>query len=170
MPAPHTSPAAETGSTEAAAAQLLALEQRSRQQGSGLVAADLVGAWQLRELWTREAAPQPRQAALLGLVAAQLAITEQGAGLALCNSVGLGGLSLCFMGRGHLQGRRPLLRFSFQQLELRLGERLLWRRPLPEVEPQRQPFFALISCGRDEQGRWLLARGRGGGLARWRCS
>lgn len=165
---------AETQSSAVASAQhlafqLLELEQRSRRQGSGVGAAELVGDWELRDLWTREARPQPRQAALLRLVAAQLAIVQEPAGLVLRNSVSLGRLSLCFVGTGHLQGRRPLLRFSFQQLELQLGERLLWQRPLPEMPAQRQPFFALIGCGRDDQGRWLLARGRGGGLARWRC-
>jgi hypothetical protein len=83
--------------------------------------------------------------------------------------VRIGGLELRFRGWGRLAGRRPLLQFGFDQLELRLGGRRLLRRPLPPVDPRRQPFFALIASGTDDPGRWLLARGRGGGLACWRC-
>jgi hypothetical protein len=77
--------------------------------------------------------------------------------------VQLGALELCFHGSGWLQGRRPLLLFSFERLELRLGEWILLSRALPPVPPRRQPFFALIGRG----DGWLAARGRGGGLALW---
>jgi hypothetical protein len=79
--------------------------------------------------------------------------------------VNLGPLELRFRGTGRLVGRRPLLQFSFQELQLSLGGLVLLRRTLPELPPQRLPFFALIA--RDPSG-WLAARGRGGGLALWR--
>jgi hypothetical protein len=85
----------------------------------------------------------------------------------LCNAVNLGALELRFEGPGRLQGSRPLLLFSFERVELRLGDRLLLQRPLPVPAPRRMPFFALIH--RDPAG-WLAARGRGGGLALWRLA
>jgi hypothetical protein len=161
---------------------LLALEQRSRQQGSAIGAQDLVGHWQLVDLWDRQARPQTAQARLLRGLRAQLTI-ETGASttaspgqcpphaaLALRNSVSVGAVDLSFEGPGWLQGRRPLLRFHFEALQLRLGRWRLWHQRLPAPSERGEPFFALIGTGRDQQGRWLLARGRGGGLARWRCS
>ncbi len=152
-------------------------ERRSQRQGSGIEAPALAGCWRLVELWSREGTPQPRQASWLRWLGATLQLTpnEKGEGhgdggaLTVGNAVQLGGLRLQFQGQGRLSGRRPLLRFSFRQLELRLGNRLLWRRPLPEPSGAREPFFALIARGSDSEGAWLLARGRGGGLARWRC-
>lgn len=149
--------------------RVLELEALARREGSGIGAAQVVGPWELRQLWSREqAAPQPPQAALLRLLGARLAISP-GQPLQLVNSVRAGALELRFCGGGRLVGRRPLLQFGFERLELRLGSRLLLQRPLPPTEPRRQPFFALIATGSDDQGRWLLARGRGGGLACWRC-
>lgn len=159
--------------------RVLELEALARREGSGIGAAQVVGPWELRQLWSREqAAPQPPQAALLRLLGARLSISRStanpssaspGQPLQLVNSVRAGALELRFCGGGRLVGRRPLLQFGFERLELRLGSRLLLQRPLPPTEPRRQPFFALIATGSDDQGRWLLARGRGGGLACWRC-
>jgi hypothetical protein len=87
-------------------------------------------------------------------------------GLKLTNAVKLGPLELRFQGPGWLEGRRPLLRFQFDQLEIHAGQRLLLQRSLPAPDPRRGAFFALIACGAN--GRWLAARGRSGGLAVWR--
>ena len=149
--------------------RVLELERQARRNGTGIAPEQLIGPWQLRHLWSREqAAPQAPQAALLRLFGASLTISP-GEPLQLCNSVRLGPLELHFRGWGRLVGRRPLLQFGFEQLELQLGGRPLLLRPLPPADPRRQPFFALIATGADGQGRWLLARGRGGGLACWRC-
>jgi hypothetical protein len=158
---------------------LLELERLARRDGSGIDAAAVVGPWKLDQLWSRQqATPQSQQAALLRLLGASLTISASvpkpsastpEAPLQLVNSVRLGALELRFCGWGRLVGRRPLLQFGFEQLELRLGPRLLLQRPLPPAEPRKQPFFALIATGSDSQSRWLLARGRGGGLACWRC-
>ena len=74
---------------------------------------------------------------------------------------------LRFRGRDAREGRRPLLVFGFDQLELSLAGRRLLQRNLPAADPRRRPFFALIH--RHEDG-WLAARGRGGGLALWRLA
>jgi len=87
-------------------------------------------------------------------------------GLKLTNAVQLGPLELRFQGPGWLEGRRPLLRFQFDQLEIRAGQRLLLQRSLAAPDPRRGAFFALIASG--AEGRWLAARGRSGGLAVWR--
>ncbi|MCP9809679.1 hypothetical protein KBY58_09570 [Cyanobium sp. HWJ4-Hawea] len=148
------------------AGQLLALEDQARHLGTGLQAAQLQGCWQLEVVW-----PKGSQRAsafsgwLLRGLAARLEIDLDGDGLLLCNAVNLGALELRFRGRGRLQGRRPLLLFSFDRLELGLGGRVLLQRELPAPAAKRMPFFALIS--RDTQGL-LAARGRGGGLALWR--
>jgi hypothetical protein len=150
-------------------ARVLALERLARRVGSGIGADRVCGAWELRHLWSREQAePQAPQAGLLRLLGASLTIAP-GEPLQLCNSVRLGPMELRFRGWGRLVGPRPLLQFGFEQLELQLGGWVLLQRPLPPADPKRQPFFALIASGEDSQGRWLLARGRGGGLACWRC-
>jgi hypothetical protein len=80
------------------------------------------------------------------------------------NSVQLGPIQLRFRGHGSLRGKRPLLEFWFEELELRLGPRSIWRQPIQrQPQPKRRPFFALIAS----QPNWLAARGRGGGLALW---
>ena len=154
---------------------LLALERRARRQGSAVTPRDLIGSWQLLQVWPRQGGqPNAFSSWLLRGLNARLEIrapqadTEAEA-LDLCNldlrnTVQLAGLTLRFRGRGRLEGKRPLLQFQFQQLELAVADRVLLRRPLPAPDPRRLPFFALI--GRDPGG-WLAARGRGGGLALW---
>ena len=148
------------------AESLLALEGRARSQGTGLQAADLVGCWQLEQVWPkgRLQASQFSGVLLRGL-AAQLEIREEAGALQLRNSVRLGAVELFFEGPGALKGRRPLLQFQFLRMGVRVAGRQWWERALPAPAPQRTPFFALI--GRDASG-WLAARGRGGGLAQWR--
>jgi hypothetical protein len=164
-------------SEQVAADWLLQQERRSRQEGSGITSQQLVGNWQLVDLWDRNAIPLGAQSRLLQLLQARLEIREsdsatptEPAGLRLRNSVRLGLLELAFHGPGWLQGRRPLLRFRFEALQLSLGVWRIWRQPIQAAAQGDKAFFALIAVGRDQQGRWLLARGRSGGLARWRCS
>ncbi|MFM7675612.1 MAG: DCC1-like thiol-disulfide oxidoreductase family protein [Synechococcus sp.] len=152
---------------------LLEREQLSRRQGSGLGAGDLDACWQLERVWPKgRDRSDALSSALLRWLGARLEIraTDSGSGLALTNAVRLGSLELRFRGPGELTGRRPLLRFGFERLELvwspaGSGERVLLARALPPPpSPQRQPFFALIAA----EDNWLAARGRGGGLALWR--
>ena len=151
--------------------ELLRLERRSRQQGSGIGSAELVGVWQLDQLWAkRDASPQASAAALLRGLQARLSIeADNGGGLQLRNSVQLGPLELRFLGPGVLRGRRPLLEFGFERWQLGWGTRVLTSGRLAAPEPRRRPFFALIACSQaGGDGAWLAARGRGGGLALWR--
>ncbi len=155
--------------------QALALERLSRRQGSGITAEQLCGRWRLQLLWSKgRAQANPATAALLRGLQASLSIAtreapsmEQGE-LTVLNSVQLGALQLRFSGSGNLRGRRPLLEFWFDQLELQLGRQTLWRQAIiRQPEPRRRPFFALIARSGAADNDWLLARGRGGGLALW---
>ncbi len=151
--------------------ELLHLERRSRQQGSGIGSAELVGVWQLDQLWgKRDASPQASAAALLRGLQASLSIeADNGGRLQLRNSVQLGPLELRFLGPGVLRGRRPLLEFCFERWQLGWGTRVLANGRLAAPERRRRPFFALIACSQaGGDGAWLAARGRGGGLALWR--
>ncbi len=149
--------------------EVLALERTAAKQGTGLQAPALIGRWSPRRLWSA-GAPEPNtgQAKLLQLLRAELKIAEADphavADLELSNAVGVGPFSLRFTGPGWLQGRRPLLLFHFEHLSLSLGRLQLLHVNLPAPKPKRSPFFALIGCSDDG---WLLARGRGGGLALW---
>jgi hypothetical protein len=147
---------------------LLQLEAAARRAGTGLDAAALQGCWRLELVWPKGSRHASAFSGwLLRGLAARLEIAASADGLLLSNAVNLGTLELRFRGRGLLQGRRPLLMFSFDRLELRLAGRLLLQRELPAPPERRQPFFALIH--RDPSG-WLAARGRGGGLALWRLA
>ena len=160
-------PSTEASSAKpTAAGPLLALERQVRGCGTGLQGGDLIGCWQLQRVWARGSQrTDGLSSGLLRALAARLEISATSAGLRLRNAINLGGLELRFEGPGRLQGRRPLLLFSFESVELRFGDRLLAQRQLPTPAPRRAPFFALIH--RDRSG-WLAARGRGGGLALWR--
>jgi hypothetical protein len=159
--------------------QALALERLSRSQGSGISAKQLFGHWRLQLLWSKgRAQPNPATAALLRGLQASLSIATRDAPpdapsletgeLTVVNSVQIGALQLRFSGSGNLRGRRPLLEFWFDQLELRLGRQSLWRQAISrQPEPRRSPFFALIARSGTADNGWLLARGRGGGLALW---
>ena len=151
---------------------LLAAERLSRQKGSGLTPEALGAEWRLDQLWGRQrtAPPMAAAAALLRSLKATLSIRPgtEPTSLRIHNSVQLGLLQIVFEGPGQLRGRRPLLVFWFEQLEVRLGPWLLLQRVLPKPAEAKLPFFALIASGTNGEERWLAARGRGGGLALWR--
>ena len=145
---------------------LLDLEKKARRSGSGLTASDLVGCWQLNTIWPKgQTEANALNGWLLRSLGACLDISGESAdGLQLRNAVSLSGLTLQFTGPGELNGRQPLLKFRFEQVELLLGRFTLLKRALPAPENGREPFFALIN--RSQEG-WMAARGRGGGLAFW---
>jgi hypothetical protein len=144
---------------------LLKHESLVRHQGTGLLSQELLGRWRLRQVWGKgQTTPSPLAGLGLRAAGATLELGLIDEGMAIANAVRLGPFRLRFNGTAALVGRRPLLQFSFEEVELRCAERLLWRRQLAAPSRQRLPFFALIA--RDPSG-WLAARGRGGGLALW---
>jgi hypothetical protein len=155
---------------------LLEQERVSRHGGSGLTLPDLLGTWKLEQVWPRRGpGPSALNGALLRGLGAQLCL-RRGSGpdgsLELLNQVQLGELRLRFRGPARLEGRRPLLLFRFEEVELSLSGWTLLRRRLENPQPfaeqaaSQLPFFALI--GGAPKGDQLGARGRGGGLAQWR--
>ena len=151
-------------------ASILKREEQARRNGTGIQAAELQGEWSPQKLWNKGAKQESySQAKLLQWLNARLSIRCAADGdcanLQVCNSVSLGPLRLRFNGPGRLQGKRPLLCFHFESLTLELSGLSLFQRALPKPKPERTPFFALIAV---QQEQWLLARGRGGGLALWR--
>jgi len=171
------------------AAALLERERSSRRFGSGIEANQLLGSWLLVQTWPRQARrPAAFSSALLRGLGARLILTASAgpqAPLSITNRVQLGALELSFHGQAWLEGRRPLLLFSFERLQVRLGGWLWLDRHLsppsaaagPGQGRTAWPFFALIATqpvggsatepSPDGAGRWLAARGRGGGLALW---
>lgn len=147
---------------------LLTLEQKVRRTGTGVTAGDLVGRWQLQQVWPKNAQqPSCLNSRLLRALDARLEISGGHDRLQLSNVVTIGLFELQFLGQAELLGRRPLLQFHFSHLKLTLAGRTLLQRPLSRPTPGRMPFFALIH--RDRAG-WLAARGRGGGLALWQLA
>ena len=145
---------------------LLKQEQQVRNLGTGLGATALIGSWQLDQIWPKgQRRPAQFSGQILRWLGAQLQISAVADQLKLRNLVTLGPVELRFEGPGELRGRRPLLVFHFDQLQIWIAGRCWFSRQLPEPRPQKRPFFALIA--RDPSG-WLAARGRGGGLACWR--
>jgi hypothetical protein len=152
------------------AADLRTMEDRSRQEGSGLGRDDLIGVWRLEGLWGKgQSDPSRLAGAALRALAASLAIQPAAdGGLLLSNSIALGLLRLCFHGSAQLRGRRPLLLFQFQTMRVSMAGISLWTLALPGPAKGRDPFFALIASQWADTGQhWLAARGRGGGLALW---
>lgn len=162
---------------------LLEQERRSRRLGSGLGRAALIGSWRLERIWSKGSLrPAAFGAALLRGLAARLQLAPDdradvgGETMRMVNSVRLGALELRFDGVGRLQGRRPLLVFSFDRLRLLLGGRVLIERALPPPDPLRRPFFALIAAEPPPQASRIQQRGRprggwrpGDGAAAWPC-
>jgi hypothetical protein len=146
------------------------LELLSRQQGSGVEWADLIGRWRVRDVWgkTNKQSSSVSSLALRSL-AAMLTIQQGEKGeLALENTISLGLFKLCFFGPGQLKQKRPLLLFHFNEMRLFFAGKLIWSLPLRPPAKRQEPFFALIARKDTEQGlAWLAARGRGGGLALW---
>ena len=148
------------------AQRLLEMERHVRQHGTSIKAADLDGRWMLQKVWPKGSLTTSALSnwSLRGLQARLDIKAMSSQCLQIRNAVTLGPLELRFEGEGCLEGRRPLLSFSFNRLELHAWDRPVIQRKLEAPAPGRRPFFALIN--RDPKG-WLAARGRGGGLALW---
>ena len=149
---------------------LNAREKAVRLTGTGLKSSDLLGCWLLQTVWSKgDKKANPFSSWMLRSLDARLEIKadleDNCSDLRLSNAVNLGPVELKFQGPGLLKGKRPLLSFHFDSLTLRLGGMVLLKKALPNPEPKRTPFFALIERNADG---WLAARGRGGGLALWR--
>jgi hypothetical protein len=146
--------------------QILKLEANARKNGTGIKQSDLIGRWFLDQVWSKaNVNPSILSAYLLKAFSARLELFSDGNQFLIYNIVSFGSFELKFSGAAFLQGKRPLLVFSFNALVISVGKLTLFKRSLIEPNACNKPFFALISC--DRSG-FLVARGRGGGLAQWR--
>lgn len=145
---------------------ILALEAVAKKQGSGIDHETLNGVWTLQNTWTEAGVrPTPGTDFLLRGLGARLELNNSTNGWRIVNQIMAAGVQLRFEGEAQLKGRRPMLMFRFETVKLSLSGRILLKRNLPEPSTRRMPFFALIAMA--DNGEWLAARGRGGGLALW---
>ena len=145
---------------------ILALEETAKKRGSGIVHESLNGVWRLQHTWTGKGTnPIPGTDFLLRSLGARLELKSSGTEWEIVNQVMAAGVQLRFEGAAQLKGKRPMLIFRFETVKLLLAGRILLERKLPEPPSRRMPFFALIAMA--DNGGWLAARGRGGGLALW---
>ncbi len=151
--------------------ELLRLEGLAQKSGSGIEFDSLIGIWRFLYVWQQETDDENTLASsLLRLFSANLELRsnqedQECVKFDIINSIQFGALQIRFVGLGDLTGRRPLLLFYFERIELKLGGRLLLSRTLDIPDEKQRPFFSLI--GMESTGRWLAARGKGGGLALW---
>ena len=145
---------------------ILALEATAKKRGSGIVHESLNGVWKLQHTWTGTGTkPVPGTDFLLRSLGARLELKSTGTEWEIVNQIMAAGVQLRFEGEAQLKGKRPVLMFRFETVKLLLAGRILLERHLPEPPSRRMPFFALIAMA--DNGGWLAARGRGGGLALW---
>ena len=147
--------------------KLLELENIARTFGSGITSDSLVGLWRFFYVWKQGTDKEDLiSSLLLRFFSASLEIKKDDLNqFNITNSIEYGFLSIRFVGAGALKGEQPLLPFFFRFIECKAGTRVIFTRTLEIPQEKNRPFFALISI--DENGKWLSARGRGGGLALW---
>ncbi len=147
--------------------KLVELEKIARNEGSGIESKYLIGLWSFVSVWKKETDQEDIiSSSLLKLFSASLEIKgDEINKFAIINSIRFGILLIRFTGQGNLKGKQPLLPFFFDCIELMAGSKVLLSKALSIPEEKNRPFFALISM--EENGKWLAARGRGGGLALW---
>ena len=151
--------------------KLLSLEKAARKSGSGIEQDSILGLWLFVSVWKKETDNEDSfSSSLLRLFSARLSLqrlesSESFPSLTIENSIQFGSLSIRFVGFGGFKGIQPLLLFFFESIELKLGALVFFKRSLEAHQQKSLPFFALI--GKAENGEWLSARGRGGGIALW---
>ena len=83
----------------------------------------------------------------------------------IANAIRFGLLTLRFSGYANLERKQPLLPFTFDCIQIKVASLTILKRSLPTPDHKKRPFFALIAI--DPKGKWLSARGKGGGIALW---
>ena len=151
--------------------KLLELEKKSRKEGSGIEYDSLLGLWKFNSVWKQGTDKEDSiSGTLLKVLSASLELRKdtQDPGkelFTIANSIQFGLLSLRFSGIANLERKQPLLPFSFDCIQIKLASLIILKRSLPKPKQNKRPFFALIAI--DSNGKWLSARGKGGGLALW---
>ena len=151
--------------------KLTEFEKRARVEGSGIEFASLLGIWKFNSVWKQGSDKKDSiTSTLLQVLSASLELNkdiqkQKEEKFTIANSIKLGLLSMRFSGCANLERKQPLLPFSFDCIEIKLASITVFKRSLPTSDKKKRPFFALIAI--DSNGKWLSARGKGGGLALW---
>ena len=152
--------------------KLVELEKKARVEGSGIEYESILGLWKFNSVWKKGSDKEDSIAStLLQILSASLELKKDTQDaekdlFTIENSIKFGLLSLTFSGMANLERKQPLLPFSFDCVQIKLASLIILRKSLPLPEQKNRPFFALIAI--DLNGKWLSARGKGGGLALWK--
>mgnify|MGYP001272071154 CR=1 FL=1 len=152
--------------------KLIELEKKARVEGSGIDYDSLLGLWKFNSVWEQGSDKENSiSSTLLQVLSASLELKKETQNpekelFTITNSIQFGLLSLRFSGIAKLERKQPLLPFSFDCIQIKLASLLILKKSLPTPEQNKRPFFALIAI--DSNGKWLSARGKGGGLALWK--
>ena len=151
--------------------KILELEKLAKNQGSGIEFDLLVGNWKFMNVWKKGTDEEDFVfSSLLRIFSANLELKKSLSNdhpfrFSIGVSIEFGIISIKFSGNGYLKGNQPLLPFIFNLIELKSGSSILLSKTLEEPVEKDTSFFELISSG--ESGKWLSARGQGGGLILW---
>ena len=151
--------------------ELIKLEKKARVDGSGINFKSLIGLWKFKSVWKQASDKEDSiSSTFLQVLSASLELrkadeNQDDEQFAISNSIQLGLISIRFTGLANLERKQPLLPFYFDCIQIKLGAIVVLKKSLPIPEKNKRPFFALIAM--DNDGKWLSARGKGGGLALW---
>ena len=151
--------------------ELKKLEKRARSEGSGIKYNSLLGMWRFNSVWKQGSDKEDSiSSTLLQVLSASLELKKdiqnpEEEKFTIANSIKFGLVSLRFSGYASLERKQPLLPFSFNHIQIKFASITIFSRALSVPEQKKRPFFALIAI--DPNGKWLSARGKGGGLALW---
>jgi len=146
------------------------LEKNSHKNGSGIVYEELLGIWKFKYVWGKELDEIKNiPSSILQVLSAKLELKcknkEDQINFEIKNSINFGLLSIIFKGNAKLKGVRPLLIFYFEELVINISNFPIFNKKLKKPEDKKIPFFSLVAISTTD--KWLVARGRGGGLAIW---
>ena len=151
--------------------EILGLEKIANKDGSGINYDELISNWKFQYVWKKGSNSIDNiSSSLLQVLSARLELSkseskDESTAFEIKNSIKFGILSIVFLGKAFLKGKRPLLYFYFKNLNIKVGGFNIIRRSIEETKPNKMPFFSLIAI--DKKKEWLCARGKGGGLAIW---
>ena len=151
--------------------KLQEFEKNSRIEGSGIEFESLLGLWKFNSVWKQGSDHEDSiSSTLLQVLSASLELKKDTQNIkeerfTIANAIRLGFLTLRFSGYANLERKQPLLPFSFDRVQIKFASITILNRSLPSPDQKKRPFFALIAI--DPNGKWLSARGKGGGLALW---
>ena len=151
--------------------KLKELEKKARVEGSGIEFDSLLGLWKFNSVWKQGSDTEDSIAStLLQVLSASLELNKDTQNpeeekFTIANAIKFGLLTLRFSGYANLERKQPLLPFSFNYIQIKIASLIILNRSLPTTNQKKRPFFALIAI--DPDGKWLSARGKGGGLALW---